>query len=78
LTFIGLIVCGAIYDPDMVSGTPKRLNHATDYLGNICGKSKKTSDLPMGYYLPNTAGAFPFRPVNTSYLRSPSLLFSSV
>jgi hypothetical protein len=54
LTFIGLVVCGAIYDPHLIQGNPARLTHATDFLGNICGRTSGYKDKPYGYYLPST------------------------
>lgn len=50
------MVCGAIYDPDLIQGNPARLTRATDFNGNICGRTAGFKDKPYGYYLPSTSG----------------------
>jgi len=52
MTFIGLIVLGAIKDRNLKSGNPAKLTHAVDYDGRICGYSSGVTSSPYAYYLP--------------------------
>lgn len=56
MTFIGLVVLGAIKDDRLEAGNPYRLTNSMDYNGRICGYHSEVKDLKYGYYLPDLSG----------------------
>lgn len=57
MTFIGLIVLGAIEDSHLTAGNPYRLTNAMDYNGRICGYHSEVKSKKYGYYLPDLTGS---------------------
>lgn len=57
MTFLGLIVIGAITDEHLKAGNPYRLTNPIDYNGRICGYHDEVKDLKVGYYMPDLTGS---------------------
>jgi len=53
MSIIGLIVTGAISNPNLSPGDPARLTNAMDYRGRTCGVTDSVKTRPSGYYLPS-------------------------
>lgn len=56
MTFIGLIVVGAIQDDHLKAGNPYRLTNPMDYNGHICGYHSEVKHLKYAYYMPDLTG----------------------
>ena len=51
MTILGFCAVGWIESSQLKSGNPRRILHATDYKGDVCGVSESVKHKPDAYYL---------------------------